>query len=64
MCRFANFRLDVLELKAPWVLELTYSIFVVERLMAMAMEEKMFNSLKVCILYREINGYGYGREDV
>ena len=46
MCRFANFRLDVLELKALWVLELTYSILVVERLMAMAMEEKMFNSLK------------------
>ena len=47
VCRFVNFRLDVLELKAPWVLELTYSISVVERLMAMAMEEKMFNSLKV-----------------
>ena len=47
VCRFANVRLGVLELKALRILQLTYSISVVERLMAMAMEEKMFYRLKV-----------------
>ena len=40
VCRFANFRLDGFPLKALRILELTYSISLVESLMVMAMEEK------------------------